>query len=209
MDLSIIVPVHNLENYLQPLLTSLRVQVFYYEVQLIFVCDNCTDKTYEILDAWKTYYEQQKPPKVNNYQIEIYSVDVRSCGLARNEGMEHAKGEYIWFIDGDDWIVDTWAITKIISLMKINEHEFLRFKYEAPGFHDLEYYSMVWQYCFKYDAIKDIKFLDVQPGEDNIFMDELAKRGYKYISLKEVIYHYNYMREGSNVHQMVKKGKIE
>ena len=54
MDLSVIIPIHNLEDCITPLLDSINAQKFYpYQVQLIFVFDDCTDKTEEIVNNYK------------------------------------------------------------------------------------------------------------------------------------------------------------
>lgn len=53
MDLSIIVPCHNLENYITPLLVSLQSQVYDKEkVEIIFVCDSCSDNTKKIIQEF-------------------------------------------------------------------------------------------------------------------------------------------------------------
>ena len=125
MDLSVIVPCHNLEKFIKPLLDSLKLQQFTYEVELIFVCDYCIDRTHEIIE------EEMVDTQ---YPISIYDVDVRSCGLARNKGMKYATGTYIWFMDGDDWLIDNSAIQKVLNTMKYYPHEILALEYNAPGF---------------------------------------------------------------------------
>ena len=88
MDLSVIVPCHNLENYIIPLLNSLNEQELdQYTIELIFVCDSCTDNTKKIIES----YPFDNP---NIVKISIYEVNFHSCGLTRNVGLENAKGEY-------------------------------------------------------------------------------------------------------------------
>lgn len=87
MDMSIIIPCHNLENYITPLLVSLQLQVIpYYNVELIFVCDNCTDNTQKIIEKFDFN---------DLYEVIVLKRNVQSCGLARNEGLAIARGKYI------------------------------------------------------------------------------------------------------------------
>ena len=103
MDLSIIIPVHNLEHFIQPLLSSLYNQsIQNIEVEYIFVLDSCTDNTQQIIESWI--------PIIKNGTIKIYHVDCHCCGGARNYGIEHSSGKYIWFVDGDDMLLGQQAI---------------------------------------------------------------------------------------------------
>lgn len=203
MDMSIIVPCHNLEPYITPLLVSLRLQdIGNYEVEVIFVCDNCNDNTKTIIEQFKF-----------DYLIKhIIECNVQSCGLARNEGMKIAKGKYIWFIDGDDWIIDNRAIFKIINFMNETRFKVIRFGYECPPtFRYKGYFSMVWQYAYRKNFIKYTPFVKMQPSEDVVFQKKVVKKlGTKDIPvLKENLYYYNYMRPGSNMYQYRKTRKIE
>ena len=203
MDMSIIVPCHNLEFYITPLLVSLRLQnIGNYEVEVIFVCDNCTDNTVAVIERFN----------LNHLTEYIIECNVQSCGLARNEGMKIAKGKYIWFIDGDDWIIDSRAIFKIINFMDITQSKVIYFGYECPlAFPYKGYFSMVWQYAYKKDFIKNILFVKVQPSEDVIFQDRVIKKlgSEDILFLPEYLYYYNYMRPGSNMHQYRTTRKIE
>lgn len=202
MDLSIIIPCHNIENWIDPLLSSLKVQQFGdYKVELIFVLDACTDHTGAKLLAFEA-------PQYEG--ITVVNVIEHSCGLARNHGLERAKGEYIWFVDGDDWITSPDAINMIIATMKIQNEDIIKIDYEAPNFKLYGYPSMVWQYIMRRDLIGDLRFLSIQPHEDVKFMGSiLCDISHPIYLLNLKLYHYNYMREGSNIYQFKTKGKID
>ena len=51
-----------------------------------------------------------------NYKI-LYS-NGSTVGLARNVGLEEAEGEYVWFIDGDDWIINPEVVYQALTLLK-------------------------------------------------------------------------------------------
>lgn len=204
MDLSVIIPCHNLENYITPLLVSLRLQLLStYRVELIFVCDGCTDKTEEKIDKFDFSTIYQK--------VQIIACNAGSCGVARNTGREYATGNYTLFLDGDDWLIDPLAIQKILNTLIATGSPVIRFAYEAPGFHLTgKCLDMVWQYAYKSDFIEDIYFDNQQPAEDKRFNIKVFKKLNSTMPyLKENLYHYNYMRENSNMQQLFKKGHIE
>lgn len=204
MDMSVIIPCHNLEKFITPLLVSLRLQLLStYKVELIFVCDGCVDKTEKIIDNFDFGNVYRK--------VQIISCNAGSCGVARNTGRKYAEGDYILFLDGDDWLVDPRAIQKILNTLITTGSPVIQFAYEAPGFHLVgKCLDMVWQFAYKSDFIDDIYFDNQQPAEDKRFNIKVFKKLNKTIPyLKENLYHYNYMRENSNMYQYVKTGHIE
>lgn len=192
-DLSIIVPVYNLENYIQPLLDSFKSQELgQNEVEFIFVMNNCTDRSEAII----------RESGIGT----IINCDEQGCGPARNKGMEIAKGEYIWFIDGDDWLLSDTAIKD--ALDKAQGHDIIRIPFRSKTFY-WQYFSMVWQYVMRKDFIEEFKFPSIQPQEDDVFMDMVLRKAglnrWMHMALPSVdkpLYWYNYMREGSNMYRI-------
>ncbi len=90
--ISIIVPAYNEERYLEKCLDSLLSQT-YTDFELILVDDGSTDKTAEICDEYR-----DKDPR-------IHVIHQSNGGLsnARNTGIKASKGEYLTFVDSDDW----------------------------------------------------------------------------------------------------------
>lgn len=93
-NVSIIVPVYNVEKYLEKCLASLAVQTLD-SIEIIVVNDGSPDNSQEIIDRFKLKYPNR-----------IFSYTKPNGGLsdARNFGLEKARGQYIGFIDSDDWI---------------------------------------------------------------------------------------------------------
>lgn len=97
MKLSIIVPVYNMaaDGKLEYCLESLINQTIE-DYEIIAVNDASTDNSLEILKAYEAKYPDR-------FKVVTYTVNKRQGG-AKNEGLKVAKGEWIGFIDSDDWI---------------------------------------------------------------------------------------------------------
>jgi len=91
---SVIVPVYNVEDYLERCLDSLVNQTLK-DIEIIVVNDGSPDNSQEIIDKY-----QNKYPNIHGYQKKNGGVSA-----ARNFGIEKADGEYIAFIDGDDYVL--------------------------------------------------------------------------------------------------------
>lgn len=90
---SIIIPVYNIAPYLERCLESVRYQT-YKELQIIIIDDGSTDQTGQIADS---FAEKDK-------RFHVIHKENRGVSAARKTGLEQAVGEYIGFVDGDDYI---------------------------------------------------------------------------------------------------------
>lgn len=203
MDISIIVPCHNLENFINPLLVSLQNQVLTnIKAELIFVLDACEDKTMDKIEQFD----------FENYQnVMVLTCNVLSCGLARNVGMREATGDLIWFIDGDDWLLYPFAIECVIERMNEKDKpNVIKVEYNCPKyFFSKGHPSMVWQYVYRRSLIENIKFSGIQPNEDQEFNQRIGVFYGKVPKIGKPLYYYNYLRQGSNMQQFFTKGRID
>jgi len=94
--LSIIVPVYNVEGYLARCIESILGQS-YTELQLILVDDGSTDSSYNIC----RHYQEK------DHRVLVLQQTNAGSSVARNTGLQKAKGEFIGFVDSDDWILPT------------------------------------------------------------------------------------------------------
>lgn len=93
--LSIIVLCRNMKNYLSQCIESILMQG-YEKVEIILINDNSLDPVCEIMKAYSNKYGKL---------ITMYVEDSDSlAGGARNRGLKHASGEFVTFVDGDDWL---------------------------------------------------------------------------------------------------------
>src|SRR5690606_780858 len=92
--LSVVVPVYRETDYLPACLDSILAQAGP-EVEVVAVDDHCPDGGGEILDRYAC-----RDPRV---RVVHLAANV-GLGRARNAGLEQARGEYVWFVDSDDWL---------------------------------------------------------------------------------------------------------
>lgn len=132
--ISIIVPVYNVEKYLNKCLDSLVNQT-YKNIEIIVVDDGSTDSSGKIADDYSNKYENVKV---------IHTVN---CGLsaARNIGLDNASGEFIAFVDSDDW-VDSNTFEAVYQMISSNNYDLSAFAML------LEYDTETEQHISEHDA---------------------------------------------------------
>ena len=185
MKFSIIVPAHNVENYISKCLNSIQSQVFT-DYECIVICDSCVDNTEKI---------------ARTYPFIVESVNFTSAGLTRNVGLDIATGEYILFLDADDWFLHEYVLTELSK--KISDEDILcyAFIWKSIGYSGAMspkdiLYPHVWNKCWKKSIIGDTRFID-NDVEDAIFHDEIMKKD-PLISIWDMPFvYYNFLRTGS------------
>ena len=93
IKVSIVVAAYNVEKYLKRCLNSLINQTLE-DIEIICINDGSSDRTLEILNDYAN----------NDSRITVLSQENAKQGTARNKGIEIAKGEFITYVDADDWI---------------------------------------------------------------------------------------------------------
>ncbi|HFI0358289.1 TPA: glycosyltransferase family 2 protein [Streptococcus suis] len=113
--LSVIIPVYQVEKYLKRCINSVLAQKFN-SYEIILVDDGSTDSSPEICDEYSIEYPH----------ISVIHKENGGLSDARNVGIKHAAGEYIFFLDSDDWISPTMfeSLKEIISSKK---HDIIHF----------------------------------------------------------------------------------
>ena len=92
-QVSIIVPVYNVENYIERCLNSLVNQTFK-DIEIITINDGSTDKSLELLNKYAK----------EDIRVSVIDLGDEGVSYCRNLGIEKANGKYIMFVDSDDWI---------------------------------------------------------------------------------------------------------
>ncbi|EDP69713.1 Glycosyltransferase [Flavobacteriales bacterium ALC-1] len=91
--ISIIIPVYNVEDYLDRCIESLINQT-YKNLEIILVNDGSKDSSGAICDRYA----------LNDDRIKVYHIENGGSSIARNYGLKKSKGDYIGFVDSDDWV---------------------------------------------------------------------------------------------------------
>lgn len=119
---SVIIPVFNVEKYLEECINSILCQTLT-DIEILCINDGSTDSSPDIL---RKYAEQDR-------RITVYSQNNRGLSSARNLGMRAAKGRYTYFIDSDDWL-ERDALRDLYSRAEKDQLDLLLF--DAAAFAD-------------------------------------------------------------------------
>jgi glycosyltransferase involved in cell wall biosynthesis len=109
IKVSIIIPVYNVEKYLEECLLSAINQDYEY-TEIIVINDGSTDHSAEVIESYKSKYPA------------IIDIKTKNQGLsaARNQGLDLATGDYILFLDSDDWFEATTVSKCVEAIIKSN-----------------------------------------------------------------------------------------
>lgn len=118
MKISLIIPAYNVENYITKCINScLNQNISSSDYEIIIINDGSKDKSLEIAQ----YISD------NHNNIHIITQYNQGLSMARNNGLKYAQGEYVWFIDSDDTIVEN-CLKDICNLLN-NKLDILQIQY--------------------------------------------------------------------------------
>ena len=112
--LSVIIPVYNVEKYLSRCVDSVLNQT-YKNFELILVDDGSLDNSPVICDEYEN----------KDSRIKVIHKENGGLSSARNAGLEICKGDYIFFIDSDDWLTDENVLEEFISKAEKENADFV------------------------------------------------------------------------------------
>lgn len=212
--LSLIIPIYGVESYIGQLLESLKINLSY-GIEVVLVDDGSKDNCGLIIDE----FQKQNP----NYVKVVHKAN-GGVGSARNAGLSVATGEYISFIDGDDFIFFEYVNDILVSLEKYNRPDVLFFDcyyYDGEnqriksysefleGAVDKKYFvevylnqdndiGVLWNKVIKKDCLKEVRFDEnLHFGEDTLFLGDVLLRTNTLAYLKKPLYYYRENRVGS------------
>ncbi len=210
--LSVIVPVYNVQDYLDVCIKSILLQT-YRNIELIIVDDGSTDKSGEICDSYK----------LRDNRIIVIHKSNGGLSDARNAGLAVATGEYLGFVDSDDW-VDCYMYEILMRELTSNAADisvcervlFGDAKYVDYGetgkteicdrekaldylYQDEKYRSHVWNKLYRKELFDGIVFPPGKNFEDAFVMHRVFERASKVVFVDKGLYYYR-QRSNSIVH---------
>ena len=199
--ISVIIPAYNVEQYIEKCLVSLMTQTFK-DIEIIVINDGSTDNTKSIVATFTDY----------DPRIKLISQENQKQGSARNRGLDIAKGEYISFVDADDWVSVDYFEKLYFAITKYNADvaasSILREKkggtrkiitYNEYKFYDdknlisdlmLKKHLGVTTYLIKSDIIKDLRFEENVFYEDPRFLVRMFSRIKTMVCVPDIYYYY-------------------
>jgi len=208
---SIIIPVFNLEPYIKKCIDSLIAQT-YFNIEIIIIDDGSTDSTADIIQELS----------LNDSRIKLIKGNHGGTAVARKLGIQNALGEYITFVDGDDWM-DEDGIETMISTFSARDcdivvaqhrkvflqEDTVRYEYKDDYPFDtidpLSFMDIInerrdftlWAKMFKKDLFDNILFHEGVPlGQDGLVLKQIILKSNVIKSTNKTVYNYLY-RQGS------------
>lgn len=216
--ISIIIPVYNVEKYLERCLDSVVNQTLR-EIEIICVDDGSIDTSPSILRRYANL----------DSRIKIVSQKNKGQASARNAGIQVAKGTYIGFVDADDYVDSKMYERLFNEALKINadvvecsafvedaggidvssvqsqqrSFDFDEWQMDTPTkelFFGRRFHAVLWNKIYKRSLLSTFSLLfcsRLRKGEDAVFQWEIMPFVKKYKRIKDKLYHYYYGRSGS------------
>ena len=222
MKVSVIIPAYNAEEFIKDSLNSVIHQV-YKNLEIIVVDDHSTDNTKKIISEYAA-----KDKRI----VPFYQATNKGVSAARNVGLKAATGDYIVFVDSDDYLtkdairrmvdasieynadyVDSYQLLylkkKNGKLLSFTEKKLPKEKLVMGSINDdiriIDMYTYIKGKLIKRELMKGLEFDEsLSRYEDMVFEHELKVRIKNYVFLNKIIYFY-FQREDSLVNTLGKK----
>lgn len=195
IKVSVCVPVYNMEKYLQDCVESLINQTLK-NIEIIFVNDGSTDNSIKILENYSKKYAN----------IKIITQDNQGLGGARNTALKNAEGEFVGFVDADDFVEKDMYEKMYLKAKECNadmvmcdynfypqntinkKKWFNQYDGEITG-EFLNRNTQPWNKIVSNKLIKDTKFEFFEGNGDGVFI-YLMLSANKIVSINERLYNY-------------------
>ncbi|WP_130858651.1 glycosyltransferase family 2 protein [Gracilibacillus phocaeensis] len=218
IEISMIVPVYNLEKFLPKCIDSILAQTFQ-AFELILVNDGSTDASGELCDA---YAKRDK-------RVKVIHKENGGVASSRNAGLEMAKGRYIGFVDNDDYINEQMLELLYTNAMKydsdmvacdfvkVNEDQLVDRKcasddYKIQHFTNIEALHQIyetnaltficpWNKLYKKSLFQDIRYEVGNINDDETVVHKLLDKSEKTTYIQTPLYYY-VQRKDSQIHSL-------
>ena len=215
---SILLPVYNVEKFLPQCLDSLIHQT-YTNLQIVLIDDGSKDCSWQIMQEYAA----------KDSRIEIYHQENQGVATTRNHLLEKVKGEYVLFVDSDDWVeldmveflvrqieqeqADIVTCGMVVNDTPINQVKVSKecWNQEKVIYEFLRHVSFSGSLCnklLKSSLLHNVQFhCGISYGEDALFVWKILQQVQKVVFTDKKLYHYR-MNENSISHGSYGKKKI-
>lgn len=215
IPVSIIIPIYNVEPYIVDCLQSVMRQTYQGPIECIMVDDCGSDKSIEVAESLVAEYNGPISFKTLHHECN------RGLSAARNTGMDAAKGDYLYFLDSDDWISGDCIKLLADSIQKemvdivVGDYEmvggmpskWIKLSHPEGKYHEKEFaktfcnagvYVMAVNKLYRKEFLlkNQLRFEEGKVHEDEIFAFELSCVEKSFCVVKSVTYFYR-IRENS------------
>lgn len=203
--LSIVIPIYNVEPYVKSCIESILNNKLDDKIEVIIVDDGSKDNSISIV----------KKLIKGNKHFTIYKKNNGGLSSARNYGIQHAHGKWIWFVDSDDCI-SKYSISYLINnITKFNNSDVFIFRYKTFSndseiedtiplqtvkklnlsqamntLLNMEYASFAWNKIFKKKLFEDLEFPVGRNYEDMSIMYKVYEKANNITLLSGILYYY-------------------
>ena len=199
--LSVIIPIYNTAKYLDRCINSIVSQT-YTNIEIICINDGSTDNCKDILDRWQT----------KDTRIKVYHKENGGIASARNLGLEKASGDYIGWVDSDDYVDKDYFKRLMIAIIKsksdivigssrkeTSSSKILKSDRILKEFLINKLTCAVWETVGSARIYNGEQFENYGIGEDTLLLCHLLEKSKRVIIMPSLGYHYE-IRNDSAVH---------
>lgn len=200
---SVIVPIFNVERYINRCVQSILAQSLY-DIEIILVDDGSSDRGGLICDEYST----------RDQRIRVIHQANKGLSDARNAGLDIACGDYIMFVDGDDWVEQDFCRIPY-EIASQNDADVVVFRYsgdeaiisaasnpptcfakeEAVRYIYHNQGGMAWNKLYRKTMLTSIRFMSGRYYEDGPFMTEVIRKMEKVFFTDSILYHFCYRQD--------------
>ena len=201
--ISVIIPLYNAEKYLVNCIESV-INQSYEKIEVLLINDGSTDNSQEICDAYV----------IKDHRVKVIHKQNQGVSSARNLGIDESKGEYISFVDSDDWLAPS-AFGQIVDCISKDKVDAVMFEYFVDNYNGNKIHEtyaelhglmncekaikttispinrFVWSKVFSRKIIGNIRFdTTIHFGEDTLFAALVMDKANRIFYLSKPLYHY-------------------
>lgn len=199
---SIIVPIYNAQEYIDRCLGSIVKQT-YSDIEILCVVNGSTDRSEELVEKWRN----------QDGRIKLFVSSIADLGTAVNRGLDEAQGDYVAFVDVDDWVEENYISSLLVGIEKgyrlckanhvIYDGKQNQKAYARDGDKFVSIRGSSWMTPFRQTAIYEkslfegLRYIESCYYEDLSLWPILVARAGGFYYVDEATYYYNKLNDDS------------